>query len=247
MGRARLWAASAFRSFGPRRLPSQLRDAKQRQRLRPCLRAGARACRHPLGRSRRLGSRKRKGSAARPGRRRRGAERRAAERPAVSVGRRAVPHLSWSIPPGDRGPELTGVVGEIRRVLPGTLASLHPRGPGCRCDRALHSFGGRWCGAAEDPLEPTARLASIDLLPPSSPLAAPVVLRKWLSAWQHFALVTVPCNRLLDLTCAGRLKFVVFPELYLGHILRYLMSQWKMFVSPGLRRPDRLLLENTAI
>lgn len=163
VGRAQLWAASVFRSFGPRRLPSQLRGAKRRRR-RPCLRAGARACRHPLGRSRRLGSRKRKGSTARPGRRRRGAEWRAEERAAVSVGRRAVPHLPWSIPPGDRGPELNGVVREIGRVLSGTLASLHPPGSGCRCDRTFHSFRGRWCGAAEDPVEKSCTF--IDLLPP---------------------------------------------------------------------------------
>lgn len=149
-----------------------------------------------------------------------------------------------SLPPGARGPELAGVGREIRRVLPGAPASLHPRAPGCRCDRAFHSFRGRWCGAAEDSLEKPC--TSFDLLP-HSPSAAPVVWRKWLSAWQHFALVTVPCNRSLSVTCAGRLKFMVFLELYLGRILRYLMSQWKMFVSPGLRGPDRLLLENTAI
>lgn len=146
---------SAFRSFGPRRLPSQLRGAKRRRRRRPCLRASARACRHPLGRSRRPGSRKRKGSAARPGRRRRGAEWRAAERAAVSVGRRAVLHLRRSIPPppGGRGPLRAGWIDrggrEIRRVLPGTPASLRLRGPRCRCGRAVHSFRGRWCGAAE--------------------------------------------------------------------------------------------------
>lgn len=54
-------------------------------------------------------------------------------------------------------------------------------------------------------------------LPPS---AAPVVLRKWLSAWQHFALVTIPCNCSLNVTCAGPLKFMVFLELYLGHIFK---------------------------
>lgn len=138
------------------------------------------------------------------------------------MGRREAPHLPWSIPPGDRGPEWTGVVREIRRVLPGTLASLHPRGPGCPCGRAFHSFRGRWCGAAEDPLEKPC--TSTDLLPPLPPSlppsAAPVVLRKWLSAWQHFALVTIPCNCSLNVTCAGPLKFMVFLELYLGHIFK---------------------------
>lgn len=105
------------------------------------------------------------GRGARPGLGGGGAEPRGelrAERPAVSVGRRAVLHQPRrSIPPGGRaappGPgELTAVVRGTRRGRPrpppGTPASLHLRGPGLPV--WSHSFRGRWCGgAAEDPLE----------------------------------------------------------------------------------------------
>lgn len=40
---------------------------------------------------------------------------------------------------------------------------------------------------------------------------------------------------------------MVFLKLYFGHIFRSLVSQWRMSVSPGLRGPDQLFLENIAV
>lgn len=40
---------------------------------------------------------------------------------------------------------------------------------------------------------------------------------------------------------------VWFLKLYLGHILRSSVSQWRMSISLGLREADRLLLGNIAI
>lgn len=53
-------------------------------------------------------------------------------------------------------------------------------------------------------------------------------------------------NRSLDFKCRVHLK-LWFLKLYLGHILKSLVSQWRMSVSLGLREPDRLLLENIAV
>lgn len=227
-------AAERFQVFRPSAAPIAAPGREAGTATAAVIRASARECRHPLGRSRRSGSRKRKGSAARPGRRRRGAERRFAERAAVSVGRRSAPHRRRSIRPGERGPSRAGRAVRGGEILP-PPSPRNCRGPAVGVAECLIHL--EVAGAELRRTLRRSRAPPADLPSPRRPSTASVVWRKWLSARQRLALIRFPAIAGWTYTLQRSFNIYGRSQLNLGHILRSLVNQWRMFVTPGLRGP----------